>query len=114
MGMMDMIGMMSKAKEMQARMKEIKANLVHITADGMSGSGLVKAQVNGNKQVLKIEIDASLLKDSSKNELQDLVLLAVNKALQNVEEKTQLEFKQKTEGLLPNVPGMDIGSMFGM
>ena len=112
--MFDMMGMMGKVKDMQARMKEIKDNLVHLTADGESGAGLVKALVNGNKQVLRIDIDPSLLKESDQTILQDLIVAAVNKALQNVDEKTQLELKQKTEGLLPNIPGMDLGKMFGM
>jgi len=109
-----MMGMMGKVKEMQARMKEIKDNLVHITAEGESGAGLVKALVNGAKQVIRIDIDPSLLKESDQSILQDLIVAAVNKALQNVEEKTQEEFRKKTEGLLPNIPGMDLGNMFGM
>ena len=112
--MFDMMGMMGKVKDMQARMKEIKDNLVHLTAEGESGAGLVKALVNGNKQVIRIDIDPSLLKETDQTILQDLTVAAVNNALKNVEEKTQLEFKQKTEGLLPNIPGMDLGNMFGM
>lgn len=113
MSMFDMMSMMGKVKDMQARMKEIKDNLVHLTAEGESGAGLVKAQANGAKQVLRIDIDPSLLKESDQTILQDLIVAAVNKALQNAEEKAQLEFKQKTEGLLPNIPGMDLGNMFG-
>jgi len=114
MSMFDMMGMMGKVKEMQARMKEIKDGLVHITAEGESGAGLVKAMVNGGKQVLRIDIDPTLLKESDKAILQDLIVAAVNKAMQNVDERTQEEFKKKTEGLLPNIPGMDLGNMFGM
>ena len=109
-----MMGMMGKVKEMQARMKEIKDGLVTITAEGESGAGLVKALVNGAKQVVTIDIDPSLLKESDKAILQDLIVAAVNKAMQNVDERTQQELKKKTEGLLPNIPGMDLGSMFGM
>jgi len=111
--MFDMMGMMGKVKDMQARMKEIKDNLVHLTAEGESGAGLVKALVNGNKQVIRIDIDPSLLKESDQTILQDLIVAAINKAMQNIDEKSQVEFKQKTEGLLPNIPGMDLGSMFG-
>lgn len=114
MNMFDMMGMMGKVKDMQARMKEIKDNLVHLTAEGESGAGLVKALVNGNKQVIRIDIDPSLLKESNQIIIQDLIVATVNKAMQNVEEKTQLEFQQKTEGLLPNIPGMDLGNLFGM
>jgi nucleoid-associated protein EbfC len=114
MSMFDMMGMMGKVKEMQARIKEIKDGLVHLTAEGESGAGLVKALVNGAKQVVRIDIDPSLLKESDKVILQDLIVAAVNKAMQNVEERTQEEFRKKTEGLLPNIPGMDLGNMFGM
>ncbi|ABG59927.1 YbaB/EbfC family nucleoid-associated protein [Cytophaga hutchinsonii] len=112
--MFDMMGMMGKVKEMQARMKEVKDGLVHITADGESGAGLVTATANGAKQVVRINIDPSLLKETDQIILQDLIVAAVNKALQNAEEKAQAEFKKKTEGLLPNIPGMDLGNMFGM
>jgi len=114
MSMFDMMGMMGKVKEMQARMKEIKDGLVTITAEGESGAGLVKALVNGAKQVVRIDIDPSLLKENDQAILQDLIVAAVNKAMQNVDERTQEELKKKTEGLLPNIPGMDLGNMFGM
>jgi DNA-binding YbaB/EbfC family protein len=112
--MFDMMGMMGKVKDIQSRIKEIKENLVHITAEGESGAGLVKAFVNGNKQVLRMEIDPSLLKESDQSILQDLIVAAVNRAMKNIDEKTQQEFKEKTAGLIPNIPGMDLGSMFGM
>jgi DNA-binding YbaB/EbfC family protein len=105
---------MGKVKDIQSRIKEIKENLVHITAEGESGAGLVKAFVNGNKQVLRMEIDPSLLKESDQSILQDLIVAAVNRAMKNIDEKTQQEFKEKTAGLIPNIPGMDLGSMFGM
>jgi len=109
-----MMGMMGKVKDIQSRIKEIKENLVHITAEGESGAGLVKAFVNGNKQVLRMEIDPSLLKESDQSILQDLIVAAINRAMKNIDEKTQQEFKEKTAGLIPNIPGMDLGSMFGM
>jgi DNA-binding YbaB/EbfC family protein len=112
--MFDMMGIMGKVKDIQSRIKEIKENLVHITAEGESGAGLVKAFVNGNKQVLRMEIDPSLLKESDQSILQDLIVAAVNRAMKNIDEKTQQEFKEKTAGLIPNIPGMDLGSMFGM
>lgn len=112
--MFDMMGMMGKVKDIQSRIKEIKENLVHITAEGESGAGLVKAFVNGNKQVLRMEIDPSLLKESDQSILQDLIVAAINRAMKNIDEKTQQEFKEKTAGLIPNIPGMDLGSMFGM
>lgn len=113
MNMGDIFGLAGKMKEMQARMQEAQENLGKITETGEAGAGMVKATVNGKKQVLKIEIDDELLKDNDKEILQDLIVAATNKALDNVEEKAKEELKKSTEGLMPNIPGMDLGSMFG-
>jgi len=109
-----MMGMMGKVKEMQARMKDIKDNLVHLTAEGESGAGMVKVKVNGAKQVLTVEIDSSLVNENGRTILQDLIVAATNKAMANIDEITKEEFRIKTEGLLPNIPGMDLGNMFGI
>jgi len=106
--------MMGKVKEMQARMKDIKDNLVHLTAEGESGAGMVKVKVNGAKQVLTVEIDSSLVNENGRTILQDLIVAATNKAMANIDEITKEEFRIKTEGLLPNIPGMDLGNMFGI
>ena len=112
--MFDMMGMMGKVKEMQARMKDIKDNLIHLIAEGESAAGMVKVKVNGAKQVLTIEIDSSLVNENNRTILQDLIVAATNKAMANIDEITKEEFRKKTEGLLPNIPGMDLGNMFGM
>ena len=112
--MFDMMGMMGKVKEMQARMKDIKDNLVHLTAEGESGAGMVKVTVNGVKQVITVEIDSSLANENNRTILQDLIVAATNNAMANIDEITKEEFRKKTEGLLPNIPGMDLGNMFGM
>lgn len=113
MGMMDMMGMMGKVKEMQAKMKEAQDRLEEITADGESGAGMVKATANGKKKLISLEIDNDLIKPEDVGMLQDLVVAAVNKALSNVEELAQKEMSKATEGMLPNIPGMDLGNMFG-
>ena len=108
---MDLFNVMGKVKEMQSKMKEVQENLTGILAEGEAGAGLVKATVNGKKQVLKVEIDDSLVKLEDKEMLQDLVVAAVNKALANVEEKSSEFMKKSTEGILPNIPGFDLSSL---
>ena len=110
--MFDMMKMMGKVKEMQAKMKEAQDKLVYITAEGESGGGMVKATVNGKKQVIKLEIDQALLKPEDKDMVQDLSVAAINKALEEVDEKAKEEIKKATEGIMPNIPGMDLGGMF--
>ncbi|HEX7016374.1 MAG TPA: YbaB/EbfC family nucleoid-associated protein [Cyclobacteriaceae bacterium] len=111
--MFDMMKMMGKMKEVQARIKEAQDNLVNVTATGESGGGMVKATVNGKRQMIALEIDPSLLKADDRIVVQDLVVAAVNKAMEDVEVQAREELRKKTEGLLPNIPGLDLGGMMG-
>ncbi len=111
--MFDMMKMMGKVKEVQAKMKEAQENLVRIKASGESGGGMVKATVNGKKMLLSLDIDPALLKADDKMVLQDLVVAAVNKASEEVDVLAKEEIKKSTDGLLPNIPGMDLSSMMG-
>jgi len=111
--MFDMMKMMGKMKEVQARMKESQDKLGTLYATGESGAGLVKAKVNGKKQLITLDIDSSLLKGEDKTILQDLIVAAVNKATEEAEVLAKEEMRKSTEGLLPNIPGLDLSSLMG-
>jgi DNA-binding YbaB/EbfC family protein len=111
--MFDMMKMMGKMKEVQARLKEAQDNLVHVQASGESGGGMVKAVVNGKRQLISLDIDPSLLKSDDKLVLQDLVVAAVNKAAEEAEVRAKEELRKSTEGLIPNIPGLDLTGMMG-
>ncbi len=106
-----MMGMMGKVKELQDKMKQAQDELQHLTVTAESGGGLVKATVNGQRRVLKLDIDESLLSGPDRDMMADLVVAAVNKALEEVGEKAKEELKNKTSGLLPNIPGLDFGNL---
>ncbi len=108
-----MMKMMGKMKEVQAKMKEAQDNLVRVQATGEAGGGMVKVTVNGKKQVISMDIDATILKAEDKVLVQDLVVAAVNKANEEVEIVAKEELKKATDGLLPNIPGMDLSSFMG-
>jgi DNA-binding YbaB/EbfC family protein len=97
---------------MQAKMKEVQDNLDQITAEGEAGGGMVKAVVNGKKKLLSILIEESLMDASDREMVQDLIVAATNIALQNVEVKANEEIKKTTEGMIPNIPGLDLSKMF--
>ena len=111
--MFDMMKMMGKMKEVQTRLKEAQENLAKLRAHGESGAGMVKATVNGKRQLIDLDVDASLLKSDDKVVLQDLIIAAVNKASDEADVKAKEELRKSTEGLLPNIPGMDLSSMMG-
>lgn len=108
-----MMKMMGKMKEVQAKIKEAQDNLVRVQATGEAGGGMVRVVVNGKKQVVSIYIDPTILKANDKVLVQDLVVAAVNKANEEVEVVAKEEMKKATDGLLPNIPGMDLSSLMG-
>ena len=111
--MFDMMKMMGKMKEVQARIKEAQDNLVNVRANGESGGGMVKATVNGKRQLIALDVDPTLLKADDKAVLQDLIVAAVNKAAEEADVLAKEELRKSTEGLLPNIPGMDLSGMMG-
>ncbi|MFD2784612.1 YbaB/EbfC family nucleoid-associated protein [Hymenobacter rubripertinctus] len=111
--MFDMMGMMGKMKELQEKMKQAQDQLQYLTATAEAGGGLVKATANGQRRLLKLEIDESLLQPQDRDMLADLVVAAVNKVMDEAAEQAKQELQKTTSGLMPNIPGLDL-SGFGL
>jgi DNA-binding YbaB/EbfC family protein len=110
--MFDMMKLMGKMQEVQARMKEAQEKLGQVTAEGEAGAGMVKAVANGKRQLVSLHIDKEMLKPEDMDMLTDLIVAACNNALKEVDEKAKEEMRKSTEGLMPNIPGLDLGGMF--
>ena len=106
-----MMKMMGKMKEAQEKMKEAQTELTIITSHGSAGGDMVIAEANGLKQIIGLQIDNSLINSDDKDMMKDLIIAACNKALDDVSIKSQEHIQKATEGLIPNIPGMDLGSM---
>ncbi|UZR93091.1 YbaB/EbfC family nucleoid-associated protein [Chondrinema litorale] len=106
---MDMMKMFGKMKEVQAKLQEAQEGLADITETAEAGGGMVKVTINGKKQIVNLDIDDDLVKPEDKEMLQDLVVAAVNKAMESIEVRVKEELKKSTEGFMPNIPGMDFG-----
>jgi DNA-binding YbaB/EbfC family protein len=109
--MADMMGLMGKMKDLQSRMKDAQDQLATITLTAESGGGMVKATVNGQKALIGLEIDKDLVNPDDTEMLQDLIVAAVNKAFENIEPKIKDHLQKATDGVLPNIPGLDFGSL---
>lgn len=109
--MADMMGLMGKMKDLQSRMKEAQDELSTIVETGESGGGMVKATVNGQKSLVGIEIDKLLINPDDKEMLEDLIVAAVNNAYNRVEPKIKEHLQKATDGVLPNIPGLDLSGM---
>ena len=107
--MSDMMGLMGKMKDLQSRMKEAQDQLSTIKETAESGGGLVKATVNGQKMLISLDIDQDLIKPDDKEMLQDLIVAAVNRAFESIEPKIKEHLQKATDGVLPNIPGLDLG-----
>jgi nucleoid-associated protein EbfC len=106
--MFDMMGMLGKVKDFQAKMKEAQENLSQITEQAEAGAGMVKIVINGHKKVLSLEIDPDLLKFEDKEMLQDLIIAATNKAMDAIEIKIKDHLQTATQGMIPpGIPGLD-------
>jgi DNA-binding YbaB/EbfC family protein len=106
--MLDMMGMLGKVKDFQAKMKDAQESLGQITQQGEAGAGLVKVIINGNKKLVKVDIDPDLIKVEDKEMLQDLVLAATNKAMDAIEDKIKDHLQTATQGMIPpGIPGLD-------
>ena len=74
-------GMMQQLQRMQKQMEEAQAKLAVETVSATAGGGAIKIVMTGDQKCQSVEINPELLKDMDAEMLQDLVLSAVNMAL---------------------------------
>ena len=95
---MDFGGMLKKAQEMQQKMMEAKASLKNLQAEGIANNGAVKVILNGDHEMIKIDIDPKLMTED-KEVLEDLIIIATNNAKKEIEAKSSEEMSKITGGL---------------
>ena len=74
-------GMMQQIQKLQKQMEEAQAKLAEETVSATAGGGAIKVTMTGDQKCKSVEISPDLLKDADAEMLQDLVLSAVNMAL---------------------------------
>lgn len=100
-----MMGMMGKLKETQQRVEATKKRLDSVSLEESSPEGLVTVIITANRTIKEIQIDESLLKD--KEQLEDYLVLAVNKAITKATQVNETELAAVAKEGMPNIPGMD-------
>ena len=105
--MKDLLGMMSKVKEMQARMEQMQAELDTIEVEGISGGGMVKITMTAKGALKGIAIDPSLLNPEEAEILEDLIVAAHVEARSKSERLIQERTQALTAGL-PIPPGLKL------
>lgn len=97
--MKNLLGLLKNFQEIQKVITQMQDDLRKETAEVTSGGGLVRVVVNGNQEIVKIEIAPELIKMKDKSLLEDLILSAANEARKKGQEIAQEKVKEATGGL---------------
>lgn len=102
----DMMGLMGKLKEAKVKAEETKERLKTVLIDESSSDDLLKTTVTASGRIKEIYIDEKLLED--KEQLEDYLILTLNKALERAQNIHDTEMAAVAKEGMPNIPGMDM------
>jgi len=105
--MVDFMGMMKQAAQLQTKMQELQAELDTIEVEGTSGGGMVSVRLSAKGDLKGVRIDDSLMKPSEREIVEDLLIAAHADARRKAEAVMQDKMKALTGGL-PLPPGMTL------
>ena len=100
--MTDLNKILDKAKELETKMKESQEKIKNIKIEGVSGSNSVKVILNGDGEMIKIDISPDIIKED-KSIIEDLIVAAHNNAKEKLKSKTTEEISKVTGGF--GIPG---------
>ena len=100
--MTDFKKILDKAKELEEQMKESQEKIKNIKVEGISGANSVKVTLNGDGEMIQIEVSPETMKEE-KSILEDLIIAAHNNAKAQLKSKTTEEISKATGGL--GIPG---------
>src|SRR5690606_5765266 len=101
----DMMGMMNKLRETQEKVEATKERLKTVTLEEKSSDGLLKVTITAAREIKNISIAEELLED--KEQLEDYLVLTVNKAIQKASDIHEAELAAVAKDGMPDIPGMD-------
>lgn len=100
----DISGMMKQLQETQKKVEETKKRLDTVLIDEDT-AGKVKVTVTANREIKSIQVDESILQDAE--ELEDYLVLTLNKALKRAGEINEQEMGIAAKSGMPDIPGLD-------
>lgn len=93
--------LMGQLGPMKEAMDQAKKKLDTITVKGEAEDGMVVVYVNGNRKVTDIQINEALMEDGDKEAIQELLQLALNKALESADSVNEMEMASAARGFMP-------------
>lgn len=98
--------MFDKLFQAQQKAEEIKKRLDTISVTGEAEGGVIKVIATANKEIKSISIDSAFHQEAELEELEELLAVAVNKAIQQAENISQTEMQAATKDMLGGLGGM--------
>lgn len=98
--------MFDKLMAAQQMAGEIKKRLDTISVYGEVEGGAIKVTATANKAITAVEINEDFFKQADKEELEELLLTAINKALSQADQVSATEMQAATQGMLGGLGGM--------
>ena len=96
--------LMQQAQEMQRKIRQVQTDLKKRVVQGEAGGGMVKVFVNGQQEILKLEVDKEVVDPEDVGMLEDLLLVAVQNGMQKAKDLSKEEMEKVTGGV--NLPGL--------
>jgi len=97
-------GLTGQIQAMQQQMMEAQESLGDQTVETTAGGGVIKVVMTGHKKITSITIDPDAVDPDDVDMLQDLIMTAVNQAVEDAEKMASEQMDQITGGL--NIPGL--------
>jgi nucleoid-associated protein EbfC len=91
-------------KQVQQMQEQLQKQLDDLVVEASAGGGMVAVKMNGQKQLVAVQIDPEVFASRDGEMLQDLVLAAVNEACRRVDEQLASRMGNLASGL--NIPGL--------
>lgn len=98
-GGFDLSAILSQARDIQSRMQEAQESAAKVRVSGNAGGGMVVAHADGRGHLIRLEIEPALFDSGDKAMIEDLVVAAVNQAVERGKEAMQAEMSKVTGGL---------------
>ena len=94
----NMSKILKQAQEMQKNIENVQNQLSELKLDVDSGGGMVSVKINGNQEILELNIDSETLKED-KEIIEDLIISAINKAISRSKSASQEKMNAVTGGI---------------
>ncbi|MBB1150312.1 YbaB/EbfC family nucleoid-associated protein [Myroides sp. NP-2] len=102
----DLMGMMGKLQETQAKIEETKKRLDTILIDDKSNDDLLHVTLTANRTIRSISISDELMED--KEQLEDYLVMVLNRAIEKATTIHEAELAAAAKDGMPNIPGLDL------